>query len=184
MVARNHRTFLKKKETIINFRYDHDRLFCGLCDEVGRNFGYTPVGMFNHLRESCGALDKETRRLYLLGCHAAREKAQRRLCESILDELNPIEDDEGPLPIYDEPTEEMNTENDVFMADQISIAVGGTEETNTDNDGITADQISIAVGTEETTRDNNNQRITRSLRNGAKNHNNNQRITRSLRNKM
>ena len=75
-----------KKETIINFRYDCDRLFCGLCDEVGRNFGFTPVGIFNHLRDSCGALDKETRRLYLLGCHAAREKAQRRLRESILDE--------------------------------------------------------------------------------------------------
>ena len=90
--------------------------------------------MFNHLRDSCGALDHETRRLYLKRCHSRRQRSQRRLRESISDTANPIEDmyDEGTPQIFDKPT----------------------KETNTDNDEITADQISNTVATEETTRDN------------------------------
>ena len=155
-VTRNHRRYLDSKK-IITFRHDRDRLFCGLCDEVGRNFGFTPVGMFNHLRDSCGALDTEIRMRYTLSCHNARQRAQRRLRQNIIDEINPIEDDAAPPFIDDEPFEDTTRDNPIEVdAAPPFIDDEPTEETTRDNP-IEVDAAPPFIDdepTEETTRDN------------------------------
>ena len=56
-IRRNHRPYLTKNELVIRFKYGYDRLFCEACNTIGCNFGFTPVGLFNHMRDSCGSLD-------------------------------------------------------------------------------------------------------------------------------